>query len=332
MFKSYILPRLIQWAIVIFVGVTVAFVVPRFTPSDPVQYTLNQLTAMGNTNPEAMQKLEDVLKDLYGLRGNLFTQYFNFWRHLLQGDLGPSLSMFPTSVTQVIRTSLPWTAGLLLTSTLIGWGLGVLLGTLSGYFSGQPWTKVLDGIVVCLYPIPYYVMAITLVMLFAYVWPVLPLMGGAAIGVKPGLTWTFIGSAIKHGFLPAMSLLLVSVGWRYLSQRALTSTIIASDYVVYAEAAALPSHKILSSYVLRNALLPQITDLALSLGTLFGGALVTEYVFSYPGMGQVLYTAILQGDFNLMMGITIFSVIGIATAALLVDLLYPLFDPRIRYH
>jgi peptide/nickel transport system permease protein len=136
---------------------------------------------------------------------------------------------------------------------------------------------------------------------------------------------------ITHGFLPALSLLLVTVGWRYMSQRALTSTVVASDYVTYAEAAALPQHKILSSYVLRNALLPQITDLALSLGVIFGGALVTEYVFSYPGIGQVLYTAILQGDFNLMMGITIFSVIGIATAALLVDLIYPLFDPRIRY-
>ena len=331
MFKSYILPRLIQWVIVIFVGVTVAFVVPRFTPIDPVQATLSQLTALGNTNPEAVQKLEEVLRDLYGLRGNLLTQYLNFWKHLLQGDLGPSLSMFPTPVTQVIRTSLPWTAGLLLVSTLLGWLLGVTLGTLSGYFSGQNWTKVLDGIIVCLYPIPYYVMALTLVMLFAYVWPILPLMGGAAIGVKPALNWAFIGSAIKHGFLPALSLLLVAVGWRYISQRALTSTIIASDYVVYAEAAAVPQHKILFNYVLRNALLPQITDLALSLGVIFGGAIVTEYVFSYPGIGQILYMAILRGDFNLMMGITIFSVVGIATAALLVDLIYPLFDPRIRY-
>ncbi len=331
MFKSYILPRLIQWVIVIFVGVTVAFIVPRFTPSDPIQNTLSQLSALGNTNPEAVQKLEEVLKDLYGLRGNLLTQYLNFWKHLLQGDLGPSLSMFPTPATQVIRISLPWTAGLLAISTLLGWLLGVTLGTLSGYFSGHTWTKVLDGIIVCLYPIPYYVMAITLVMLFAYVWPVLPLMGGAAIGVKPGLNWAFISSAIEHGFLPALSLLLIAIGWRYLSQRALTSTIIASDYVVYAEAAALPQHKILFSYVLRNALLPQITDLALSLGVIFGGALVTEYVFSYPGMGQVLYMAILQGDFNLMMGVTVFSVVGIATAALFVDLTYPLFDPRIRY-
>jgi peptide/nickel transport system permease protein len=240
--------------------------------------------------------------------------------------------MFPTPVTQVIKTSLPWTAGLLIISTLLGWLVGVTLGTLAGYFSGRKWTKVLDGIIVCLYPIPYYVMAITLVMLFAYVWPVLPLMGGAAIGVKPGFNWAFISSAVEHGFLPGLSLLLIAVGWRYLSQRALTSTLVASDYVVYAEAAALPQHKILFNYVLRNALLPQITDLALSLGVIFGGALVTEYVFSYPGIGQVLYTAILQGDFNLMMGITIFSVVGIATAALLVDLLYPLFDPRIRYH
>jgi peptide/nickel transport system permease protein len=331
MLKSYILPRLIQWVIVIFIGVTVSFIVPRFTPTDPVQSTLNRLLALGGTNPEAVEKLEEILKDLYGLRGSVFEQYLNFWKHLLKGDLGPSLSMFPTPVTQVIKTSLPWTAGLLLVSTLIGWFIGLILGTLAGYFSEQRWTKVLDAFIVCLYPIPYYVMALVLVMLFAYVFPIFPLMGGAGIGVKPSFNWAFISSVIKHGFLPALSLLLVTVGWRYISQRALTSRVVASEYVTYAEAAALPRHKILSSYVLRNALLPQITDLALSLGIIFGGALVTEYVFSYPGIGQVLYTAILQGDFNLMMGITIFSVIGIATAALLVDLIYPLFDPRIRY-
>ncbi len=331
MFKNYIVPRLIQWLLVVFIGVTVAFIVPRLAPSDPVQTTLNRLSALGGTNPEAVKKLEETLKNLYGLRGSLFEQYLNFWKHLLKGDFGPSLSMFPTPVTKVIGNSLPWTIGLLTISTVLAWIIGVIVGTLAGYFSTQQWTKFIDALIVCIYPVPYYVMALTLVLLFAYVFPIFPLMGAVGIGMKPSLSWAFMSSVIKHGFLPASSLILVTVGWRYMSQRALTSTIIASDYVTYAEAAALPRNKILFQYVLRNGMLPQITDLALSLGIIFGGALVTEYVFSYPGIGQVLYTAILQGDFNLMMGITVLSVVGIATAALIVDLIYPFFDPRIRY-
>lgn len=329
--KRYIVPRIIQWLIVVFVGVTVVFIVPRLTPMDPVQTTLNRVTAYGAMNPEAVEKLEEILADLYGLRGTIFQQYVRFWKHLLKGDLGPSLTMFPTPVIKVIRISLPWTVGLLIISTITAWIIGVIIGTLTGYFSGRKWAHVLDTIIMCIYPIPYYIMALILVILFAYVFPIFPLVGGTGIGLKLSFSWTFIGSVLKHGFLPALSLIMITVGYRVLSQKALTSTVVASDYVTYAEAAALPQGKILFQYVMRNSLLPQITDLALSLGIIFSGALITEYVFSYPGMGQVLYTAILQGDFNLMIGITVFSIVGIATAALIIDLLYPLFDPRIRY-
>lgn len=329
--KRYIIPRIIQWVVVIFIGISVAFIIPRLAPTDPVQTTLNRLTAYGSMNPEAAEKLEKTLADLYGLKGSIFEQYIRFWQRLLQGNLGPSLTMFPTPVIKVIAISLPWTAGLLTISTLVAWVLGIFIGTLTGYFSGKKWTQFLDAVIMCIYPIPYYIMALILVMLFAYFLPLFPLMGGTGMGLKPSFSWTFITSVLKHGFLPAVSLIAITTGWRFLSQKALTSTVVASDYVSYAEAAALPPRKILLQYVMRNTLLPQITDLALSLGIIFSGALITEYVFSYPGIGQVLYTAILQGDFNLMMGITILSVVGIATAALIIDLIYPLFDPRVRY-
>jgi len=329
--RRYIIPRIIQWLVVIFIGISVTFMIPRLTPMNPVQTTLNRLAAYSTMNPEATEKLEKTLTDLYGLKGSILEQYIRFWRHLLKGDLGPSLTMFPTPVIKVITTSLPWTAGLLIISTLVSWGIGIFIGTLTGYFSEKKWAQALDTIIMCIYPIPYYIMALILVILFAYFFPIFPLMGGASIGVKPSFSWTFMSSILTHGFLPAISLIIIATGWRFLSQKALTSTVVASDYVIYAEAAALPSRKILFQYVMRNTLLPQITDLALSLGIIFSGALITEYVFSYPGIGQVLYTAILQGDFNLMMGITIFSIVGIATAALMIDLLYPLFDPRIRY-
>jgi len=330
-FRSYIVPRIMQWVIVIFVGVTVSFVVPRLSPSDPVQSTLNRVSALSGVNPDAVKKFEETLRDLYGLKGSVWEQYLNFWKRLLKGDFGPSLTMFPTPVMTVLKISLPWTIGLLAISTLLGWGIGMVLGMFSGYFSNKKWVHGVDAIIMFLYPIPYYIMALMLVLLFTYILPFFPILGAVGIGVKPAFSWTFISSVVNHGFLPALSLILATVGWSYMSQRALVSTTISSDFVMYAEAATLPRRTILFQYVLRNSLLPQITDLALSLGVIFGGALITEYVFSYPGVGQILYTAILQGDFNLMMGITVFSVIGIATAALLVDLLYPLFDPRIRY-
>jgi peptide/nickel transport system permease protein len=330
-FRSYIVPRLMQWVIVVFVGVTVSFIVPRLAPTDPVQSTLNRVSALSDVNPEAVIKLEETLRDLYGLKGSGWEQYLNFWKRLFNGNFGPSLTMFPIPVMTVLKIALPWTIGLLAVSTLLGWGIGMLLGMFSGYFSNQKWIHGLDAIIMCLYPIPYYIMALTLVLLLTYVLPIFPILGGVGIGIKAALSWTFISSVVTHGFLPALSLILAAVGWSYMSQRALVSTVITSDFVMYAKAAALPRRKILFQYILRNSLLPQITDLALSLGVIFGGALITEYVFSYPGVGQILYTAILQGDFNMMMGITVFSVVGIATAALVVDLLYPFFDPRIRY-
>ena len=313
-------------------GVTVTFIIPRLTPMDPVQSTLNRILAYSQfMEPEAAEKMKETLKDLYGLKGTVVQQYFRFWGHLITGDLGPSLSQFPRPVVEVIGTSLPWTAGLLLFSTIIAWVLGLLIGGLTGYFSARRWARVVDVIVMAIYPIPYYIMAFVLVILFTYILPIFPSLGGVGIGMKPTLSLKFFGSVIKHGFLPAFSLIIVTIGWRFLSMKAMVSTIVGSDYVTYAEAARLPWRKILISYVMRNSMLPQVTDLALSLGIIFSGALITEYVFSYPGIGQILYTAIMQGDYNLIMGITVFSIIGIATAALAIDLMYPLFDPRIRY-
>jgi ABC-type dipeptide/oligopeptide/nickel transport systems, permease components len=330
--KRYIIPRLIQWLVVIFVGVTVAFIVPRLSPLDPVQNTLNRMAVYGLMYPEAVESLRATLEELYGLKGTVFEQYIAFWKRLLTGDFGPSLSVFPTPVIQLILQALPWTIGLLVTSTITAWILGIVIGTLAGVYSESRFSKVLETLVMCISPIPYYIMALTLVLLFAYLIPIFPLAGGAAIGLRPSFSWTFISSVLKHGFLPAFSLVIISMGWYFLSQKALTSTLVASDFVTYARIAAVPRRTILYRYLIRNSLLPQATDLALGLGSVFGGALITEVVFSYPGIGQVLNTAIFQGDFNLMMGIIILSVVGIATGALIIDLLYPLLDPRVRYH
>jgi peptide/nickel transport system permease protein len=327
--KSYVVPRLMQWFVVIVIGITLAFIIPRLLPGDPVEQTLARVTSNTSVDPRAIESFRNALADMYGLQGSPVEQYFRFWGRLLRGDLGPSLGAFPTPVTTIIRNGLPWTVGLLISSIVISWILGMVLGTLAGYFPNKLWSQVLDKIVITIYPVPYFIVALTLVIIFTYYLPIFPMVGGAT--GRPGFTWPYIRSIVSHAFLPALSLVLGGTAFRYLIAKAMSSTIISSDYVNYAELAGLPRRKIIFGYVMRNSLLPQVTDLALSLGALFEGALITEVVFSYPGIGFQLFTAILQSDFNLIMGVTLFSIVGIATAVLLVDLMYPLLDPRVRY-
>lgn len=328
--KEYFLPRLLQWLVVIFVGVTVTFLIPRLSPINPVDQALGRLATFQNMNPEASLALRETLLDLYGLEGNIVTQYVNFWRRLFQGDLGPSFTTFPTPVTQIIGTSIGWTVGLLGTSIIIAWLLGILLGSLSGYFPNRWWSQVLEKLLVTIYPVPYYILAFVLLMVFTYYWPIFPLVGGAK--GTPGFTWEYISSVLYHSFLPAFSIIIGALSFRFIVARALTTAEKSSDYVQYAEMAALPRRKILLAYVTRNTMLPQVTDLGLSLGSIFEGALITEVVFGYPGLGYTLVNAINSSDYNVIMGVTLLSIVGIATASLLVDLSYPLLDPRVRYH
>jgi peptide/nickel transport system permease protein len=328
--KEFVLPRVLQWVIVIFVGVTLTFLIPRLSPVNPVDQAVARLSSFQTLDPDAALALRQSLEDLYGLQGSMFEQYLSFWGRVIQGDLGPSFLAFPTPVTEMIGTGIGWTAGLLGVTTIISWLVGLILGSLAGYFPNRWWSEVMEKVLIIIYPVPYFILAFILLMLFAYYWPFFPLVGGAR--GTPAWTWDYISSIIHYGFLPGMSIIIGTLAFRFTISKALTMTEKSSDYVQYAELASLPQRKILFSYVTRNTMLPQVTDLALSLGTIFGGALITEVVFGYPGIGYLLLNAINAGDYNLIMGITLLSIVGIATASLLVDLSYPFLDPRIRYH
>jgi peptide/nickel transport system permease protein len=328
--KEFILPRLVQWLVVIFVGVTITFLIPRLSPINPVDQALGRMTTLQSIDPEAVVALRETLLDMYGLEGNIFEQYINFWKRLLRGDLGPSFGAFPTPVTEIISNSIGWTIGLLGSAILISWSLGLVLGSLAGYFPNRWWSQVLEKWLVIIYPVPYYILAFVLLMLLTYYWPLFPLVGGAR--GTPGFTWAYLSSLLYYSFLPGVSIIVGGTAFRFIMAKALTSSEVSSDYVQYAELAAVPKRRILFSYIIRNTMLPQVTDLGLSLGAIFEGALITEVVFGYPGIGYTLYNAINAGDYNLIMGITLFSIVGIATASLLVDLSYPLFDPRVRFH
>jgi peptide/nickel transport system permease protein len=220
--------------------------------------------------------------------------------------------------------------GLLLVATFISWIIGNLLGGLASYYPKNKLLSFIDVVSQAVRPIPYYIMALMLVMLFAYVFPIFPISGAYPMGTMPNWSFGFFLTVIYHSALPALSLIIIGVGSWFIGMKSLTSNIISEDYVVYAETAGLEERKILGNYVIRNALLPQITGLAMNLGMIFNGSLILEVIFTYPGLGLLLYQSILGSDYSLIMGISIFSIVGVATAVLILDLLYPLFDPRVR--
>ncbi len=328
----YLLPRIGQYLMVIFLGVTLTFVIPRLSPNDPVERQVQQVMMSGaQIGPETILELRKSLTELYGLTGGKWGQYFTYWARLLRGDLGPSLSTFPTPVTTLIAQAMPWTLGLLLTSVLISWVIGNLLGGLASYYPDSGIIRAVDVVSQAVRPIPYYIMALVLLVMFAYFIPIFPFSGAYPVGTRVQLSFKFVLTVLEHSALPAISLVTVGMGGWFIGMKSLTSNIISEDYVVYAETAGLREGKILFSYVMRNALLPQVTGLALQLGLIFNGALIMEVVFGYPGMGMLTLQAVMANDYSLIMGITIFSIIGVATSVLILDLIYPLFDPRVRY-
>jgi peptide/nickel transport system permease protein len=329
-YLHYLAKRLAQFALVAFIGVNLAYVITHATPIDPVEQSISVATSFGNTSPEAIAAMRASLQELYGLRGDTLTQYIVFWSRILRGDFGPSLSAFPTPVSTLILRAMPWTIGLLVTSTLITWALGNLLGGLAGYYRDNRVLKLLGVVAMALHPVPYYVVALILLIVFGFVWPILPISGGAAMNVPRSLNWPFVLSVISHSILPALSLILIGLGGWFLGMRSLSSNIVTEDYVVYAEIAGVARRRVLFSYVMRNALAPQLTGLAMSLGGVFNGAVITEKVFGYPGMGTLLIDAVYAADYGLVLGVTTVAILGVSLGVLIIDLLYPLIDPRVQ--
>ncbi len=332
--KRYLIPRLIQYFLVVWLGITVVFFIPRITPNDPVMAMVGILRARGATlEPGAMDGIIKDLTEMYGLEGSWLDQYWAFWGRLFRGDFGVSFFNYPTRVNQLIATAMPWTLGLLLTTTAISWVLGNIIGGLAGYYARKSWSRILDAAAMVIRPLPYYIFAFALLLLFAstLVFRWFPVTGGASLGARPTFTWAYIKDVLWHSALPALSLSILGGAVTFQTMKLIVQNVNSESFVQYAKLGGVTENRIVGKYVIRNALLPQITGLALSLGQIFSGALITEIVFSYPGMGMLLYNAIVRGDYNLIMGIVIFSIVGITTAILVVDLTYPLFDPRVRY-
>ncbi len=329
-FLKYAAKRLGQFVVVVVTGITLAFIIAHLSPVDPVEQSLSLMTGFSASDPRAIEILRQSLSELYGVKGGLIDHYIIFWRRVITGDFGPSLSAFPTPVMTIILRAMPWTFGLLMLSTIFAWIVGNILGALAGYFRNNRFLKVLGIGVMALQPLPTYIVGLALVIFLGYLWPILPISGGAQVNLPPALGWTYIRSVLVHGTLPALTLVLVGLGGWFISMRSLVSNIVTDDHVIYAELAGVRPGIIFSQYVARNAMLPQVTGLALNLGHVFSGAVIVEFIFGYPGMGQLLIAGIYAGDYSLVLGVTTIAIISVATAMFLIDILYPLIDPRVK--
>ncbi|MBN2148369.1 MAG: ABC transporter permease [Anaerolineales bacterium] len=331
--KRYLIPRLFQYILIIWLGITIVFFIPRLTPNDPVMAMISQMKARGATlEPGAMDGIIRDLTEMYGLEGSWLDQYWAFWVRLFHGDFGVSFFNFPVRVNQLIATALPWTLGLMLTTTAISWIVGNIFGGLAGYFSRKGWSRILDAIAMVIRPQPYYIFAFGMLLLLAWVVRLFPVTGGSSLGATPTFTWAYIKDVLWHSSLPALSMVILGTAVNFQTMKLIVQNVNAENFVQYAKLGGVTEDRIVGKYVIRNALMPQITGLALSLGQIFSGALITEIVFSYPGLGMLLYNSVIRADYNLIMGITMLSIVGITTAILIVDLMYPLFDPRVRYY
>lgn len=328
---SFVAKRIGLYLAVLFIGLTITFMLPRLLPINPVDGYIGQIQsrANGSLTAEAIAELRVNLEQLYGLKGNVFTQYFSYLKRIVVDfDFGPSFTYYPQPVSVMILNALPWTLGLLLTSTLIAWALGNAVGLVAGYFHKQKAASLLEFIGILLYPIPYYILAVTMLLLFAYIIPIFPLSATFPVGQ---MNFQKFGMILYNSLLPGITLVLAGFGWNILSMKALTVATTEEAYVTYARLKGASNWTRMTRYVFRNALLPQVTALALSLGMVFNGALLTEMIFSYPGIGLIMRTAANGGDYNVLYGAITISIIAVATAGLVIDLLYPLLDPRIRH-
>ena len=316
--------------IVIWGAATLNFFLPRLAPGDPIRERLFALSTQGGLTQTGVEEMVASYNERFGLDQPLWKQYFYYLWDMLTFNFGYSLSLFPAKASDLIFDALPWTVGLLLVTTVISFILGTLMGALIAWPKSPKWLEYCAAPMLTLAAIPYYLLALVLLYVFAFSLKWFPLSGGYSPGTQPTMTLDFWVDVIKHSILPALSIILAAIGTWAIAIRGMMISTNGEDYMTFAEARGLKSNTMFYRYSLRNAMLPQVTSLALSLGHIVSGALIVEVVFTYPGVGSLLYNAIRGADYFLVYGIVFMVVLALGVATMLVDLAYPILDPRIR--
>jgi peptide/nickel transport system permease protein len=328
---SYLLRRAGVFLLIAWLAATPNFFLPRLTGQDPVRVKLLQQAQLGGHVQAGIDEMVKEYDRRFGLDRPLWAQYLTFLRDAARLDFNYSIANYPRTVNEMIAEALPWTVGLLGTTTAVSFALGTFLGALLGWPRAPLWMRWLMPPLWALHAIPFFLLGLILIYLFAFRFPVLPMFGGYSAGAFPAMTAPFVVDLLWHAILPALSIILVATGGWALSMRGMMVTTQGEDYVVFAEAKGLRSLTIFLRYCVRNALLPQATGLALALGQIVSGAVLVEVIFGYPGIGTVLFQAIRENDHFLIQGIVFTVIIALGLATLILDAVYPLLDPRISY-
>ncbi len=326
-FRKYYGQKILWYVFTLIIAVVLNFVLPRLMPGDPTSAIVSK-AATGMTDATAVQKVMEEYTAKFGLDQPMIVQFWEFLKNAIRGDFGVSFSQYPREVSDIIASSVWWTVALQLPAILVGWILGNLLGALAAYLRGV-FDKVLLPVFLFISNVPAFGMATVLLTVFAVNLKWFPTSGGYGFDLIPNMSLEFIGSVLHHYWLPFLSIVLITIGGQAIGMRSMSIYELNADYVKYSRFLGIKDGKIVG-YVFRNAMLPQITGLAMSIGTMMGGALVAEIIFSYPGLGSTLLSAVTGQDYPLISACTLIITIMVLLANLFVEIIYGIIDPRIK--
>jgi peptide/nickel transport system permease protein len=319
-----VLRKAFFYVVTAWAAISLNFLIPRIMPGNPAANLIDKFR--GKLNPSAIK----ALRVLFGQgHETLWQQYLDYWHNVFTGNFGISYSYYPSPVSEVLGNSIAWTLILITVCTILGFLIGTGLGMLAGWKRGS-WLDSLIPITTFLSSIPYFWFAIIIVLVFAILLKWFPLSGGYSVDSTIGFNWDFIGSALYYAILPALTIVIASIGGWLIGMRNMMVTTLSEDYVRLAEAKGLSKRRIMFTYAARNAILPSFSGFAMSLGFVVGGSIVTEIVFNYPGIGSVLFKAAQAADYPLMQAIFLFITLMVLVANLLADIAYAFLDPRTR--
>jgi len=326
-YLRYFLNKLV-WFLVTFVFAFILnFILPRLMPGDPVAGIVGKM-AQGMSNATGVQAIYKQYTELFGTNKPMIEQFFIYVKNVFRGDFGFSFSQYPRTVGNVIKSSVWWTVCLQFPAIIVGWIIGNALGALAAYLKGG-FDRVLMPVSIFISNLPTFGMAVILLVFFAVDLKWFPSSGGYGFDLLPSFSWKFMWSVIVHYQLPFWSIVLIAIGGQAIGMRSMSIYELNADYVKYSRFMGIKDRTIVG-YVFRNAMLPQITGLALSIGTMVGGALVAEIIFSYPGLGTTLLNAIMGGDYPLISAITLIITVMVLIANFLIEIVYGFIDPRIK--
>jgi peptide/nickel transport system permease protein len=326
-YRKYFLNK-IGWLAITFVCAFILnFTLPRLMPGDPVAGIVSKL-AQGMSNATGVQAIYQQYADMFGTNKPMIVQFFLYVKNVVSGDFGYSFSQYPRTVANVLGASVWWTICLQFPAIIVGWVVGNVLGALAAYIKGS-FDKVLMPISIFISNLPAFGMAVILMVIFAVNLKWFPTSGGYGFDLLPSFTWSFMWSVIVHYQLPFWSIVLIAIGGQAIGMRSMSIYELNADYVKYARFLGIKDRTIVG-YVFRNAMLPQITGLALSIGTMMGGALFVEIVFSYPGLGYSLLNGVMGQDYPLISASTLIITMMTLSANFLIEILYGFIDPRIK--